>query len=173
MQKLIIVCGLPGSGKTLLANEVSKKTGIVCLSKDMIKEKLYEGLNLSTFEDSKKIGKPSIDIMLHIAEQQLINGIDIIIEAPFNFSEDYLIFEEWKNKYNIELYSVICHIDTKERKRRFDERFRHRAHHDNMRISSFFPKNEYDYAAIPGNQIRIKTNESVAKLAEKVILQLK
>ena len=43
MTKLIIICGLPGSGKTTLASELSKQTGIVCLHKDSIKEKLFEG----------------------------------------------------------------------------------------------------------------------------------
>jgi adenylate kinase family enzyme len=40
MSKVIIVCGLPGSGKTTLSRELSKRLGIVCLHKDSIKEKL-------------------------------------------------------------------------------------------------------------------------------------
>lgn len=173
MPKLIIVCGLPGVGKTTLARELSRKLKICCLHKDSIKEKIYEGLELSTLEDSRKIGKPSIDVMLYLAEQQLGNGVDVIIEAPFIFTEDYHIFEAWKEKHNTDLFSVICSIDTKERSRRFNERERHHSHYDWKRVVDHFPENgEYDYAKIPGKQIRIRTDKSTKVLVEEIISQI-
>ena len=173
MQKLIIVCWLPGSGKTTLASELSKQTGIVCLHKDSIKEKLFEGLHLSTLEDSKRIGKPSIDVMLYLAEEQIANGIDIIIEAPFNFPGDYELFTKWKEKYGINLYSVICSVGIEERKKRFNNRERHHAHFDDLRIIDHFTDNEYDYASMPGKRILIKTEESVSELVKQVISEIK
>lgn len=172
MSKLIIVCGLPGSGKTVLADELSRVTGIVCLRKDSIKEKLFESLGMTTLEESKRIGKPSVDVMLHLAEQQIANGIDMIIEAPFNFSEDYGIFTEWVEKYGVRLYSVICFTSPDERKRRVETRARHGAHFDSLRTPEYFPEKEYDYAVIPGKQIRIQTDKSVSQLAEKVASHL-
>ena len=172
MPKLIIVCGLPGSGKTVLADEISKKTGIACLHKDSIKEKLFESLALSTLEDSKRIGKPSVDVMLYLAEQQIANGIDVIIEAPFNFQEDYQTFNDWALRYGIELYSVICSIDPDERKRRVETRERHSAHFDGSRAQDFFPEKEYDYVSAPGKQIRIRTEGSISELAEEAISKI-
>lgn len=173
MHKLIIVCGLPGSGKTLLADELSKRTGIACLHKDSIKEKLFEGLGMSTLEESKCIGKPSVDIMLYLAEQQVANGVDVIMEAPFNFPEDYGLFVEWVNRYGITLYSVICSVGAEERKRRVETRERHGAHFDSSRTPDFFPEKEYDYADMPGKQIRVHTDESVARLVDKVVSELR
>src|SRR6266702_3779913 len=170
MLKFIIVCGLPESGKTTLSKELSKKMGIVCIHKDSIKEKLFESMGLLTLEDSKHIGKPSVDVALHLAEDQLKNGIDIILESPFYFSEDWVIFRAWQEKYKLELYSVICSIDFEERKRRFRERKRHHAHFDNERIVDHLAGGvEYDYAEIPGKQIRITTNMPTDMLVEKVI----
>ena len=144
MHKLIIVCGLPGSGKTMLADELSKRTGIACLHKDSIKEKLFEGLGMSTLEESKRIGKPSVDVMLYLAEQQIVNGVDVIIEAPFNFPGDYGLFLKWMDQYEIGLYSVVCSIGSEERKRRVETRERHVAHFDSSRTHDFFPDNECD-----------------------------
>ncbi len=169
MSKVIIVCGLPGSGKTILADSLSRKLKTVCIHKDTIKEKLYESFNCSTMEDSKRLGKPSVDIMLCLAEEQIIKDIDVIIEAPLNFSEDYAMFKEWQLKYKVDLYSVICFIDSKERERRFKERNRNGAHHDLVK----FGGDEYDYAEIPGKQIRVTTNRPVEELIEEVIAQLK
>ena len=170
MPKLIIVCGLPGSGKTTLAKALSKKLGIACLCKDDIKEKLYESMNLSTLEDSKRIGKPAVDIMLYLAEQQLASGVDVIIESPFNFPEDYPLFEDWKEKYNLDLYSIICSTSFSERRKRFLTRKRHEAHHDTQRVSDHLPDSviEYDYATMPGKQIRIITNRKVEELARDI-----
>lgn len=174
MTKLIIVCGLPGSGKTTLARELSKKLRIPCICKDDIKEKLYESMKLSTLDDSKRIGKPSIDVMLYLAEQQLINKIDVIIESPFNFSEDYPLFEVLVEKYNLDLYSIICSIDFNKRKERFLTRERHSAHHDNQRILDHLPesKTEYDYASMPGKQIRIITNKKANELVRGIVREI-
>ena len=172
MHKLIIVCGLPGSGKTILSDELSKRSGIACLHKDSIKEKLFEGLGMSTLEESKRIGKPSVDIMLYLAEQQIANGVDVIIESPFNFPGDYGLFVEWANRYGIKLYSIICSVGVEERKRRVETRERHVAHFDSSRTQDFFPEKEYDYADIPGKQIRVHTDESIAHLVDKVLSEL-
>jgi len=94
MPKLIIVCGLPGSGKTTFAKELSKKTKIACIHKDSIKERFFESMGMSTLEESKRIGKPVVDVMLRLVEEQLKNSIDVIVESPFNFPEDYPLFEK-------------------------------------------------------------------------------
>ncbi|HAR99896.1 MAG: Chromatin associated protein KTI12 [Candidatus Moranbacteria bacterium GW2011_GWC2_37_73] len=170
MSKLILVCGLPGVGKTTLANELSKKMKVACIHKDSIKEVLFESMNLSTLEDSKRIGKPSVDVMFYLIEEQLKNNIDVIMEAPFNFSEDYPIFVNWKEKYNLQLFSIVCSIDSKERKKRFQERERHHSHHDiDRQMIDLIETTEYDYSTIPGKQIKIETNESVEKLVEKIV----
>lgn len=174
MTKLIIVCGFPGSGKTTLAREISKKLKICCIYKDSIKEKLYETLELSTLEDSVKIGKPAVEIMLHLAEQQLANNVDIMIESPFYFEEDFLLFEKWKDTYNIDIYSIICSIDEAEREKRLHIRPRHHAHHDNERKFDALSKERLDvYKKIPGNQIWVKTNKPADELVAEIISKIK
>jgi predicted kinase len=93
MSRLIIICGLPGSGKTMLAESLSKHLKRPLLAKDAIKEQLYDELELRTLEDSKKIGKVSMDLLYNMAEKHAEKGLDLIMEAPFTFPEDYPIFQ--------------------------------------------------------------------------------
>lgn len=176
MNKLIVVCGLSGSGKTTLAKELSKELKIACIHKDSIKERLFESLGLSTLEDSKRIGKPSVGVLLYLAQQQIENGVDVIIESPFNFEEDYEIFREWERRYGIKIFSVICSISKDERLRRKEERVRHYSHMDTLRREETFEgidfDNEFDYKNIPGKQIRVVTNKSLSGLLDKIIQEI-
>lgn len=169
MPKLIIVCGLAGSGKTTLASELSKKLKITYLNRDYIKELIYEGMEFSTYEESKKAGKSAINVFFHLAEQQIAKGVDVIMESVFNYPEDYCVFEEWQNKYNVEIFSVICSIDKDEREKRYYDRPRHQAHFDkDASVNHFSEGPEYDYKQIPGKQIRVTTNKNIDELVSSV-----
>lgn len=172
MSKIIIVCGQPGTGKTLLAEELSKKLNIICLHKDVFKETLYEELELSTLEDSKNLGKVSVSLLLRIASEIIDKQIDVIIESPFNFSDRYELFKTWDNNPDLDLYTIICTINDQERIQRIRERPRHKAHHDGER--EIFPITEEKnkvYDTIPGKQIRLETNRDVQILVLEIIDQ--
>jgi predicted kinase len=172
VQKLIIVCGLPGSGKTTLAKALSKKLNTTCLHKDSIKESLYEILELSTLEDSKKLGLQSIKLLYKLAKEQLANNTDLIIEAPFYFEEDYKMFSDWAMKYKLNIYSVVCRIHKEERQKRFRERKRHKGHHDSERNMDK-PISDKVYNKLPGEIIKVQTNKPPAKLVDELIVLFK
>jgi predicted kinase len=167
MSKLIIVCGLPGTGKTTLAKALSKKLGIFCLHKDSLKESLYDSMKMSSLEDSKKLGYPTVKAVLDLAEQNIAHGIDVILESPFNFPDVGKIFRKWKKKYNLSLFSVILHIDEDERRQRFLERERHRSHHDNKRKLDY-EEMKFSYDHMPEKKIFLTTNKLVEELVEEV-----
>lgn len=167
MSKVIIVCGLSGSGKTTLATELSKQTNIVCLHKDSIKESLYDHTNASSLEDSRRLGQLSIKLMIDLAEQLVVNNVDVILEAPFNYSEDYKIFEQWIGRYGASIYSIICTTSEAEMKLRFDSRPRHNAHHDLER--TYVQKDEAVYDNLPGQTFKITTDRPSETLVGEVI----
>jgi predicted kinase len=168
MSKLIVVCGLPGSGKTTLAKELSKKLNIVHINKDSIKEALYEIENLSTLDHSKEVGFRAFLLEMRLAEEQISNNVDLILESPFRHEQDQQQLVEWQEKYQLNLYSIICQIPENERNTRFRSRPRHKAHHDHERDFEIHDDPDSFYKNMPGQHLWLTTNKPVSNLIEEV-----
>jgi predicted kinase/GrpB-like predicted nucleotidyltransferase (UPF0157 family) len=63
----VVVSGLPGSGKTTLARALAGELRIPLLSKDVIKEALYDGLGIGDVDWSKQLGAASMDALFALA----------------------------------------------------------------------------------------------------------
>lgn len=137
MTKLIIICGLPATGKTTLADSLSERLGIFCLHKDSVKSSLYVSLGMSTIEDSRKLGFPSVKAILDLAQENLIRGVDVILESPLNYPEEGAVFETWESRYGIDVRTIILELNEGERERRFRQRERDKCHHDSERKRRF------------------------------------
>ena len=176
MSKLIVFCGHPGTGKTTLSKELSKKLKITCLHKDSFKEPIYENMGCKSLEDSIKAGYCSIKTLLNVAEDQVKSGIDIIIESPFNHIESVETFKKWIKKYKIDFYCVICSLDEDIRMSRWKNRLkiRHRSHHDNERLQKFSRgiNNSFDFEEMPEKKIRITSEIPVPKLIKKILKEI-
>ena len=72
--KLIIVCGLPGSGKTVLAKELEKKTGAIRFCPDEWMEDL-----LIDIYDEERRGKIE-ELQWKLSQRLLAQGLIVIIE---------------------------------------------------------------------------------------------
>lgn len=63
----IVVSGGPGSGKTLLAHPVAEALGLPLLSKDTIKEALFDELGIGDRLWSRRLGRASVAVLYRIA----------------------------------------------------------------------------------------------------------
>ena len=75
---LIIVCGLPGSGKTTLARALSRRLKAVLLSSDAIRKGLFPK---PSYSDEEK--RAVYDEMALRAGRELASGKDVIADATF------------------------------------------------------------------------------------------
>lgn len=167
---MIIFCGQSGSGKTTLALEVSQRLNVFLLSKDALKERLYELENCKTLEDSNRIGKISIFLMLDLAEDAIKNGVDVILESPFDHPDNTKRFEQWVSQPSVDIRIIVCEIGEEERKRRIATRPRHHSHHDVTRkMLGHFTKSDFDYLQMPGKKLFLETNKPAKELIEEVI----
>ena len=112
MNKLILITGDLASGKSTLANKLSKELGILCFTKDVLKEILSDDIGFSTRQENKNLSIASVNIMKHIFEQYAFLQKDLILEANFHKDEFFSFVDLARtNNYKITLLYLEGQID--------------------------------------------------------------
>lgn len=66
-RRLLLVNGLPASGKTTLARQLSAELGAPLLSKDVVKETLFDCLGAKDSAQSRTLGAASMEVLWSLA----------------------------------------------------------------------------------------------------------
>lgn len=80
---LIIVTGAPATGKTTIARLLADGFHLPLISKDAIKEDIYDNLEGASPSDSHRLGYVAIRLMHSWARRLLEKNVSIIIESNF------------------------------------------------------------------------------------------
>jgi len=126
---LILITGLPGTGKTTLSKKLSAELSLPLINKDTIKEIIFNELGWSNRQWSRKVGQATYKIMDYIIEDQLQSGNSLILESNFSPKFDNAKFQSWQEKYDCKAIQILCHADGKV----LFERFKCRAENDELR----------------------------------------
>lgn len=133
---LIIVNGLPATGKTTVAKSLSKQLNIPTVAKDTIKEFLFDTLGVRDREWSRKLGMVSSDFLYVLADALLADNQSIILESAFEKQFTLPQIEALIRKYNPEVTEIYCTTERTVRRQRFMERNqtgeRHAGHMDHV-----------------------------------------
>lgn len=88
----ILITGIPASGKSTMAEYLSEALGIPSISKDIIKELMFDVIGFQSREEKVKLGIASMDIMYYMAEQLMKCRQPFILENNFeNTSKEGLL----------------------------------------------------------------------------------
>ena len=130
MAKLIIVQGVPASGKTTLSRKLAQEIpDLPLLHKDGIKEYLFDTLGIFDGEWSRVLGKASSKALLSLARVFLENERSIMLESAFY--KDVAV-EDIKS-LNVPVLEIYCKCDEAVRQERYRKRLvvdRHPGHHN-------------------------------------------
>jgi hypothetical protein len=80
---LIVVTGMPSSGKTTVAEGLVHRLRLPLIAKDAIKESLYDSLGAADVATSARLGRAAYALIFTLARAFLDSGASLVIEANF------------------------------------------------------------------------------------------
>lgn len=126
----ILVTGMPAAGKSTMAEAIAKQLKLPVISKDTIKEFLFDHVGFQSREEKVNLGIASMKIMYYIAGQLMKAGNPFILENNFESTECGI--KALLDQYQYSALTITLTGDYKVIYQRFVERDlspeRHRGH---------------------------------------------
>jgi predicted kinase len=140
---LIIISGLPCTGKTTLAKKIASRFKLPLVTKDGIKELLFDTLGWKDRAWSKQLSSASYSLLFYFMQAQLAAARSLIVEANFHPDVHTDKFLALKGICEFEAIQIQCVADGEvlyERYRqRGDSGRRHPGHVDSETYEEFKP----------------------------------
>jgi predicted kinase len=122
MPLLIIVTGHPCTGKTTLAQHIGDKFSLPLISRDAIKEPLFDVLGWSDRTWSRKLGGATFAVMYEMLGSLLRARVSCIVESNFDVEIASAKFRTLNQRFPFKPFQVVCVTQSQV----LLERFRHR-----------------------------------------------
>jgi len=105
--KLIVFSGLPGAGKSVLAEAVGRGLGIPVFAKDWLEAVLLRS-KLVSAETEKQLGSVGYDLLITLAERQLSLGQSVILDSVASTESIRNTWRELRKKYSADWRVIEC-----------------------------------------------------------------
>ena len=105
--KLIVSSGLPGTGKSSLAEELGKHLSIPVFAKDWLEAALVRSEILPS-NPNKSLGSAAYDLLTTLAERQLMLGQSVILDSVASTQSIRDTWEALSKRYHARWYAIEC-----------------------------------------------------------------
>ena len=141
--KLLVIAGLPATGKSTLAKKLSAALNFPILEKDEIKEKMFDTIGFADRRQKRALDDAANAILLHCAEPFLQSGGSLIMVNNFD-SDNAKALQALLDRYDCRCVTVFLGGDPDVLWRRYVERDKRRTRHQGHTFIDRYPPLEGD-----------------------------
>lgn len=129
---LILVTGLPCTGKTTLARALAAALALPCFTKDQVKDRLFERLGWSDRAWSKRVSLAAFDVLFDAARALLAARTSVVLEGNFDAAVETPRYAALRATTPFDLVQIVLTCDPEVVVERFRARTgsRHPGHVD-------------------------------------------
>ena len=159
---LIVLTGLPGTGKTTLARALALRHGLALLAKDDVKEALA---NVLHSVDSAALSAAAFAVLFRLAQQQLDAGMAVLLEGNFRSREHAPALHALSTLVRPpRILQLLCRVTEEQRQVRLSARGpaneRHPTHQ--VRAQQRYVAECDEFVSIPGEQLLLPAAADVS-----------
>jgi predicted kinase len=157
---LVVVTGMPSSGKTTVAEGLARDLRLPLVAKDEIKECLYEVFGAGDVSSSGQIGAAAYALIFASARRMLSSGVSVVVEANFFHDQE----PDFASLPDHRLVQLHCDAPLGVLLERYANRSRHPGHHDAEKIKELpdrFESGAHSPLRLDGELIQLDTAQPV------------
>lgn len=134
---LILVTGLPASGKTTIATHLAKDLGLQYVGKDQYKIEMYEKYGFSSVEEKKNLNKKTEEIMYSRLYSLLQNGYNVVFDKWI--CKDYSRIDVIAKELGVEVVVIYLNCKVDIAVSRYNNRIDSGERHIGLSLKNIYP----------------------------------
>ena len=139
--KLIILAGMPATGKSTIAKMLQKEFGFPILEKDGIKEQLFDTIGFECYAEKRQLDVAANAVLLRIMEDMMKAGTSVIVDNNFDPASAEKL-NALLEKYDPSCVTVFLNGDTQVLYERYVERDSKHLRHLGHGMQTHYPPHE-------------------------------
>ncbi len=140
---IIILAGMPASGKSTVASRLKKAFSLPVLEKDALKEEIFDTMGFSCYAEKRKSDHAANAVLLRCAQALLENGQSMILDNNFDTASAERL-QAMAREFGAHCITVFFGGDTEAFYRRYVERDRLHLRHLGHVLQDHYPPREGD-----------------------------